>query len=209
MSTKHNTKRIYHIFSFIFIASSSLLLTNVFWQWLQLWNTTTILNTDINDTINTDSSVNTDSSDGNWTIWDPIREWAYNIVNANNWVTEDKLLWIIDNEQEISEHSVALQETLDIIKNIINYALWLLSLVALIYLIAHWFMIVTAAWDDAKYKKWLAWIKYAIYAIAWIWLSWLIISFIFWIIIKITEPTPPITPTTTPTTTAQANLIQY
>ena len=180
MSIKHNTKQIYHLFSFIFIASSSLLLTNAFWQWLQLWNTTTILNTDINETINTDSS------NGNGTIWDPIREWAYNLVNADNWVAKDKLEWIIDNEQAISEHSVALQKTLDIIKNMINYALWLLSLIALIYLIAHWFMIVTAAWDDAKYKKWLAWIKYAVYAIWWIWLSWFIISFIFWIIEQIT-----------------------
>ncbi len=170
-------KRIYHMFSFVFIISSSVLLTSTFWQWFELWNTSTILNTDVNDAINTDN--------GDWTtIWDPIREWAYQIVHSSD--EEHQIWWIINNDQEITEHSVALGATLDIIKNIINYALWLLSLVALIYLILHGFMIVTAGWDDEKYKKWLAWIKYAIIAIWGIWLSRFIISFIFWIIVEIT-----------------------
>ena len=170
-------KRIYHVFSFVFIISSSILLTSTFWQWFELWNTNTILNTNVNEAINTD----------NWdwmTIWDPIREWAYQVVHSSD---GDYEIWgIINNNQEIVEHSVALETTLDIIKNIINYALWLLSLVALIYLILHWFMMVMAWWDDAKYKKWLAWIKHAIIAIWGIWLSRFVISFIFWIIANIT-----------------------
>ena len=170
-------KRMYHMFSFVFIISSSILLTSTFWQWFELWSTSTILNTDVNEAINTD----------NWdwtTIWDPIREWAYQIVHSNDWDYE--IWWIINNDEQIQEHNVALETTLDIIRNIINYALWLLSLVALIYLILHGFMMVTAAGDDERYKKWLAWIKYAAIAIGWIWLSWFVISFIFWIITNIT-----------------------
>lgn len=170
-------KRIYHIFSFIFIISSSVLLTNTFWQWFELWNTSTILNTDVNEALNTDNGNGA-------TIGDPIREWAYQVVHSND--NQYWLSWIINNDQEITEHSVALGKTLDIIKNIINYALWLLSLVALIYLILHGFMIVTAAGDDEKYKKWLAWIKHAVIAIWGIWLSRFVISFIFWIITNIT-----------------------
>lgn len=164
--------RIAHTISLILIIISSLLLTNVFGQWLNLWNTNTILNTDINKAIDTNTS--------NGTIWDPIREWAYQIVNAgNSW---QQIWWIISNDNEIATHEIALNKTLQIIKNIINYALGLVSLIALIYLLFHWFMIVTAAWDEARYKKWLAWIKYAAIALAWIWLSRFIISFIFWII---------------------------
>jgi hypothetical protein len=178
-------KRLYHMFSFIFIISSSILLTNAFWQWFELWNTSTILSTDVNEVLNTD----------NWnaTISDPLREWAYQMVNADDNNTGHQIWWIINNDVAITEHDVALETTLDIIKNIINYALWLLSLVALIYLIIHGFMIVTAAWDDTRYKQWLAWIKTAIIAIGGIWLSRFIISFIFWIIINITNtdtPTP-------------------
>ncbi len=163
-------KSVCHTLSIIFIISSSILLTNVFWQWFELWNTSTILNTDVNDAINTDN--------GMWTIGDPIREWAYQIVHSSDWDYE--IWWVID--EEITDHDTALENTLWIITNIINYALGLLSLVALIYLLAHWFMIVTAAWDDAKYKKGLKWIKYAAIALVGIWLSWFIISLIFRII---------------------------
>ena len=167
-------KRFYHMFSFIFIISSSILLTNVFWQWLDLWNTNTILNTDINSTV--------DTNNGNWTIWDPIREWAYQIIHSSD--GNHEVLWLIDDE--ITNHDTALSKTLAIINNIINYALWLLSLVALIYLILHGFMMITAGGDDTKYKQWLDGIKHAAVAIAGIWLSWFIISFIFWIIKNLT-----------------------
>ncbi|MEI7557973.1 MAG: hypothetical protein WCJ45_03990 [bacterium] len=42
---------------------------------------------------------------------------------------------------------------MDVIKNIVNYALGMVALVALIYLIYHGFLILTAAGDDTQYKK--------------------------------------------------------
>lgn len=171
-------KWIYHTFSFIFIIGSSVILTNVFWQWFELWNTSTILNTNVNNVIDTDN--------WNGTIWDPIREWAYQIINAEDGQTEHQIWWIIDNNNEITDHDTALKNTFGIITRIINYALGLISLVALIYLILHGFIILTAAWDETKYKQWLKGIKYAVIAIAGVWLSWFIISFIFWIIENIT-----------------------
>jgi len=71
---------------------------------------------------------------------------------------------------------------MDVIKKIINYALWMLSLVALIYLIYHGFLILTAAGEEEQYKKGLKGIKYAAIAIVGIGASRLIVSFIFWLI---------------------------
>jgi len=137
-----------------------------------LWNTSTILNTDINQAVNTDLWSNT--------IWDPLRQWAYQVVHSDDWLHE--LWWIIDNSTQITDHNTALNRTLEIIKNIINYALGLLSLVALIYMIYHGFLMLSAAWDESRYKNWFKWIKNAIIAIAGIWLSRFIISLIFRII---------------------------
>jgi hypothetical protein len=61
----------------------------------------------------------------------------------------------------------------------INYALASLSLVALIYLMYHGFIILTAAGDDSKYKEGMKGIKYALIAIGGIGLSWIFISTIF------------------------------
>lgn len=163
-------KRIYYSIALILIINSFLLLTNVFWQWLQLGNNNTILTTDVNESINTNN--------WNWTISDPMREWAYQLVKSSS--GSYQLSWIINDE--ITDHDTAMNNTLNIIFSIINYALWLVSIVALVYLLIHWFMMVTAAWDDSKYKKGLKGIKYATIALLWLWLSWFIISFIFWII---------------------------
>ena len=58
----------------------------------------------------------------------------------------------------------------------------MIALVALVYLIYHGFLIMTAAGDDTQYKKGLAGIKYAAIAIAGIGASWLVVSGIFWLI---------------------------
>ncbi|MEI6774905.1 MAG: hypothetical protein WCL18_09385 [bacterium] len=54
---------------------------------------------------------------------------------------------------KISSHQNAQNKTLDVIKNIINYALSMIALVALVYLIYHGFLMVTAAGEDTQYKK--------------------------------------------------------
>jgi hypothetical protein len=55
----------------------------------------------------------------------------------------------------------------------------MLGLVALIYLIYHGFLIVTAAGDDTQYKKGLKGIKFAAIAMVGVGASWLIVSGIF------------------------------
>lgn len=113
-------------------------------------------------------------------ITDPLRNGAYNIINPVSWTgVLSGVIWVGD---QISSHQNAQNKVMDVIKNMINYALWMLALVALVYLIYHGFLIVTASGDDTQYKKGLAGIKYAAIAIAGIGVSWLVVSAIFWLI---------------------------
>lgn len=84
--------------------------------------------------------------------------------------------------QEIDDFGQAKRSTLGVVTMFINYALSLVSLVALIYLIVHGVMILTAMEDEAKYKKGLAGVKTAGIALAGIALSWLIVTLIFYVI---------------------------
>lgn len=157
-----------------FIASLLLLTTLVMtWSSLALevpGPRSTIYNQNINKAINTDDIDN------------PLRDWSFMIIDNTDTRENNEAanaVWWIVNVWAITEYNEAKNDVMKIIKNIINYALWLLSFIALIYLIAHWFMILTAAGDDAKYKKWLKGIKYAAIALWWIGVSFFIISFIF------------------------------
>lgn len=119
-------------------------------------------------------------------------------VFSDDFVKEDKnpirqwIDWLVQKvggifyPQEITTFNTAKNTTIGIIHLFINYALWLLSLVALIYLIIKWFMIITALGDTEKYKKWLAGVKTAAIAIAGIGMSRLIVTFIFYVIGLIT-----------------------
>lgn len=110
-------------------------------------------------------------------IEDPLRDGAYNITQS--WSDS---LDVVSSDNKISSHQTAQIQTMNIIKNIINYALGMVSLVALIYLIYHGFLILTATGDETQYKKGLKGIKFAAIAIAGIGMSWLIVSAIFWLI---------------------------
>lgn len=136
-----------------------------------LGNMSTIYNPDITKVIDTQYN--------NWAIDNPIEDWAKRVTPE--WAG------LAGTDTEITDYTDALGKVLHVIQNVVNYALWILSLVALIYLIIHWLMIMTAAWDDGKMKKWLKWVKNAFIAIAWIGLSRIIISFILWLINYFTE----------------------
>lgn len=154
--------------AFIVILAS--FLSTCFWQLQIPWDTT-IYNDNLTNAINANGINN------------PIRDGAYKIVNAEDTTIKDgKISWLVSSDTKISSHQTAEVQTMNIVKNIINYALWLLSFVALIYLIYHGMLVLTAAGDETQYKKWLKWINLAAIAIWGIGLSWIIISFIFYII---------------------------
>ncbi|HOG14963.1 MAG TPA: hypothetical protein PK674_00015 [Candidatus Absconditabacterales bacterium] len=169
-------KNICYILSILFIANSVLLLDSTFGSF-NLGNTNTILNTNIEATI--------DTNIGGSTIGNPIREGVRQIIHSDD--GSYVLTGIADSDVEITEHDTAFNRILEITKRIINRALGLLSLVALIYLIVHGFIILTATGDDTRYKKGMKGIRNATIALGGIGLSWFIVSFIIRIIQNITS----------------------
>lgn len=127
----------------------------------------------------------------NHDIWNAIGN-----VEPENWDNNTSILhvWskrvfgqggisgIVWSDELIDYYESALTKILTTIQNVVNFILWLLWVIAVIYLLIHWFIILTAGDDDSKTKKWLKWVKNAFVAIVWIWLSWIMISFILWLI---------------------------
>ena len=68
------------------------------------------------------------------------------------------------------------------VKTGINWLLGMLALVALVILIWGGFQMVTAAGDDAKYKKGFKILEQAGIGLVFIGVSWLVVSVIFWLI---------------------------
>lgn len=80
---------------------------------------------------------------------------------------------------KITSQEDATNRTIATIHRLINWALWLVALVALIVLIFWGIQMVTAAWDDWKFKSWQKALKKTAIWITWIAISRLIVSFIF------------------------------
>ena len=121
------------------------------------------------DPIINGSEINNNDPTWQWSkiIWDKTL-WILHLPQANNYETE---LWYL----------------LALIKIAVNWILWILAFVVLIYLLYCGFQVLSA-WDDDKWvSAWTKWIKKAAIAIAWIWLSWLIISAMIWFILLVAE----------------------
>lgn len=114
----------------------------------------------------------------------PIREWMQRPIEYETGKIEN----VIDYDWNVFErHRDAIESTMKVIQSIVNYALGLLAIIALVYLIYHGFLVLTAGGDDAKVKKWQKWIKTAAIALIWIGLSWSIVSLILWFITLLME----------------------
>ena len=68
---------------------------------------------------------------------------------------------------------------IDVIKTFINWLLGMLALIALVILLRGGFQMVTAAWDDAKYKKGFKILQQAAIGLVFIGVSRLVVSVIF------------------------------
>jgi len=68
---------------------------------------------------------------------------------------------------------------IDFVQAAVNWILWFLALITIIILIWGGFQMITAAWDEGKYKKWFTIVKQAVVWIILIWASALIVNLIF------------------------------
>ena len=153
--------RLFHVISFCLLVASSMFYAT----WAQVWfiDDATVLTNEEADVIGADLNA----------VQDPLREWTF-LLSEN--------LAGIWNTQQLSDTASAWEKTTNLIKLILNYFLALIGLVALLYLLYHGFMAVTAWSNEEKLNKWLQGMRYAAIALFGIWLSWFIISIIFWLL---------------------------
>ena len=104
-----------------------------------------------------------------------IMKWTHTAVQSEG----HKITNISNTNTTILSQEEAENKTLDMIHRLINRVLWILAFVALIVVIFGGFQMVTAAWDDAKYKSWKTALKKVSIGIIWIWISWLFVSLAF------------------------------
>ena len=99
------------------------------------------------------------------------------IEKINSWwkTFSDKLEWILQIPQK-GDYTTSLWYVTTLIQVIINWLLWILSFVALVYMLYSGFLVFSSGSDDKNASKGKKWISTAAIALAWIWLSWLIIS---------------------------------
>lgn len=133
------------------------------------WKESGIFNQDPDKVISTD-----------WYDENPFREgMKYSISDGDKEAVEG----VYNNDMSaFGKHGDAITEMMWIIQWIVNYALGFLALIALVYLVYHGFLVLTAGGDDNKVKKGQKGIRTAAIAIAGIWSSWAIISVILWFI---------------------------
>lgn len=108
-----------------------------------------------------------------WTLGLTNAAWGF-FNDANVHVDEINTWWTADN--------TASEGFIGVVQKVINWVLWILWLIALILLIWWGFQMVTAAWDDAKYKKWFTIMKQAAIWLAVIGFAWFIVSIILRVI---------------------------
>ncbi len=104
----------------------------------------------------------------NTTIDDPLKEWTTDAVNDVNWIQKDY------NDEG---------STINYVSKWINYFLWILGLIVIIFMIKDGIVIITAAWDDNKQKEALKNVKNYIIALIMIWISYLIVNFVIHFVI--------------------------
>ena len=98
----------------------------------------------------------------------------------------DKTLWIL-HLPKANNYETELWYLLALIKIAVNWILWILAFVVLIYLLYCGFQVLSAWEDDKGVSAWIKWIKKAAITIAGIWLAWLIISAMIWFILLVAE----------------------
>ena len=113
-----------------------------------------------------------------WFKWEasPQIEWE-EIEKINEWWKSfsDKLGWILQLPQK-KDYATSLWYVTTLIQVLINWLLWILSFVALVYMLYNGFLVFSSGSDDKNASKGKKWISTAAIALAWIWLSRLIIS---------------------------------
>ncbi len=107
-------------------------------------------------------TMNTANAQVTTQFWDVTSVWGVWVAWADDGVSSEGLIWVV--------------------KSFINWMLGILSLIALMVLLFGGFKMVTAAWDETKYKDGFKVLKQAWVGLAVIWVSWMVVSLIFFVL---------------------------
>lgn len=110
----------------------------------------------------------------------PLRQWATDISEWLWWTDE----WIYFNE--IDSTQTARDRTSSLISTLVNYALAIVWLVVLAFLLYHGFLALTAWSNSEQLNKWMQGIKYAFFALVGMGVAWFMISLILRFITLVT-----------------------
>ena len=125
-----------------------------------------------------------------FSLWAIALLWAggLGLVNAQDSDAASNPVQTTDSNFQLWWHSLITEQwSVKLLTNAIkfvNRTMSILSVVALVVLLIGWYRMITANWDDGKYKKWLTVLKQAAIWLIIIWLSWAIIRLIFRFISK-------------------------
>lgn len=122
--------------------------------------------------------VGTEIRDSADTLRDGTELIAEGIGDADN---NDRIYF-----SEVTTTEQSRSKTADYVRALVNYALAIIGLVALLYIAYHGFLTVTAAGDDDKSAKWMEGMRYGALALIGIAVAWFLLSLIFWLIQQIT-----------------------
>lgn len=119
--------------------------------------------------------------------------WFAQIDNTNNPFTDPKnswsaeKIWVVWLAEAWTDNWGQEDSLVNVIKWVVNRALWILALIALLVVLRWGFQMVIAAWNEDQYGKWFTILKQAAAWLALIWVAWFIVSWIFWLINLVTE----------------------
>lgn len=123
-------------------------------------------------------AVGAEIRDSTDTLRDGTELIAEGIGDADN---NDKIYF-----SEVTSTEQSRSKTADYVRALVNYALAIIGLVALLYIAYHGFLTLTAAGDDEKSAKWIEWMRYGAMALIGIAVAWFFLSLVFWLIQQIT-----------------------
>ena len=117
--------------------------------------------------------------------------WMVNAESLANSVTYNDEIWFAgstnDSQNKGSINTLWQDDDqqwwlIQVIKNFINWVLWIMALIVLVIVLVWWFQMVTASGNEEKYKKWFTILKHAGIWLVVIWLSWFVVTIIFWLL---------------------------
>lgn len=135
-----------------------------------------------------DFSDNFWSDSYNCAIGKPITDIEDSPIELGAWNpgTELKGSSFTNNGTVLTDTEESREKTLDYITGLVNYALWILGLIALLYLIYHAVLTLTAGSDDGQASKWREGMKYAAYALLGLGAARFMVSMIIFLINLVT-----------------------